>query len=330
MEVKGQTKVCPTRADTPETSGGPRLRMRLQVGAVPNRRSRGSAWTIIAIIVAVIVLFIFVAPRVTAYYFLSKQVRENPQLSLTPQDLPPAPELRAKPTTIRLYGREMDVPWGEPLSQNEMTYSTSLKFSDSHYLFVDNPENDVHLIDTINQMPDPQQRDLMRRMSGLENVKTRYDAFRLRMETKPEMPSLFSGFEKQAMMMISVNEKVRIVRQGTTALFRFAIGGMRGFQVGTPGARSDIEVFAFDADDQRYHIKFAELADGPPAVTQSEINFIVRSLRRAPAEKPAPATPPVGKAPGKPGRAEAGRRRSRQARAVTHLLGVRQLAAALP
>jgi hypothetical protein len=271
-------------------------------------RNRGGV--LLGILVALLVLIlaaVYIGPRCFFAYMANKMIRENAQLALHPVPLRSAETFAPQSplTRIAAFGYELSVPWGKAEDSSKGEYSDRFSFADSTSFHFQNPAKQMDQLDILNKAPDPRQREAMARMYGLADIDTHYDALRATLEWKP--PASVSAFDSQEKLMaqfFQITQKQMAVQPGTSVIYEFAFGDLRGFQLGEPGKDDEIRVHVFDKDDQHLEWRISRGGVGIAPLTQSEINFVMKSLRRAlaepeksPAEKKAPRKTSPQKAP---------------------------------
>jgi hypothetical protein len=230
----------------------------------------------------------------------NKMIRENVQLALLPVPLRAAEAFapQSPPTRIAAFGYELSVPWGKVQDSRKGEYFDRYSFADSTSFHFQNPAKQMDQLDIFNKAPDPRQREAMARMYGLAGIHTRYDALRATLEWKPPASvSAFDSYEKLMAEFFQITQKQGAVQPGTSVIYEFAFGDLRGFQTGEPGQDDEIRVHVFDKDDQHLEWRISRGGLGIAPLTQGEINLVVQSLRRAPVEPE--KSPPEKKAPRK-------------------------------
>jgi hypothetical protein len=271
-------------------------------------RNRGGV--LLGILVALLVLIlaaVYIGPRVFFAYMANKTIRENAQLALHPVPLRATEAIAPQSplTRIAAFGYELSVPWGKVEDSWKGEYFDRFSFAGSTSFHFQNPAKQMDQLDVLNKAPDPRQRDAMAQMYGLAGVHTHYDALRATLEWKP--PASVSAFDSQEKLMaqfFQITQKQGAVQPGTSVIYECAFGDLRGFQLGEPGKDDEIRVHVFDKDDQHLEWRISRGGVGIAPLTQGEINFVVKSLRRAPvepekspAEKKAPRKTSPQKAP---------------------------------
>jgi hypothetical protein len=265
-----------------------------------SRQRGGTALTVLLILVVLVIAAVFILPLGFAYYFTNKMITENPQLSSLPEPLPAAPPLKAKPTTLTCCGLEFDVPWGSPKERSAddyvSEYFVSFDFPGGQNIRFTRPEKQVDILYSPANA-DPQQKDAMQNAYGF-SVESRYDAVRTALHHQPRRLRLMDGFRGMFKEMMLTSAKMAHLGSDSTAIFSFEGPNGRGFQINHPERSREVKVHLFDSSDRHTELAIRRSSDSA-ALQQSEIDFIVRSIRPAP--QPPTDTPPAKKAaPEKP------------------------------
>jgi hypothetical protein len=269
-------------------------------------RNRGGV--LLGIIVALLVLIlaaVFIGPRIFLAHMANKAIRENPRLALQPVPLPAAAEFKPQspPTKVEAYGYEFSVPWGKSEEPESWEYLEHFRFSGSTSLYFHNPATQFDRLDILKKTPDPRQREYMAKMYGMTDISTRYDEYRAMLLWKPsDSLSAFDSQEKLMAEYFQISQKHMALLSATSAIYEFAFGDLRGFQLGEPGKDGEIRIHAFDKEDQHLELRILRNSAGVAPLTQGEVNFVVWSLRRVlpePEKSPAEKKPPRKSSPQK-------------------------------
>jgi hypothetical protein len=268
--------------------------MRCHLTSARTNQRGGIALAVLLILVALIIIAVFVLPYASSYYWLSEMIRESPQLSTVPVPLPPTPVLKAKPTTLTCCGVRFDLPWDPP-----GPYTMELESGDAvNFIYpgrrVVSFRQPGHVKEPVfmEEAMDSSQEQAMQRVLGFE-PSTRFEAMEKSLQYVPLPPSLFGSRENFWRETLLATSKRAFLPPDSTGIFAFAHPNGRGFQINDP-ARSDlVTVHLFNSEDR--HIEFSIWHSAESSVQQSEIDYIVRSIRPAPAEPPR-KSPPAKKA----------------------------------
>lgn len=272
--------------------------MRRPATFVGSRQRGGTALTVLLILVVLAIVAIFVLPIGFAYYFTNKMIAENPQLANVPEPLPPAPPLKAKPTTLACCGVQFDVPWGPPQERPPDAYLSEFfvyfDFPDGRQISLTRPEKHVDMLYTP-ATADPQQREAMKNAYGF-SVESRYDAVHTALQHVPKRLRLMDGWRGMMREVILTSAKMAHMGSGSARIFSFEGPNGRGFQIGDPARSPEVKVHLFDSNDHHTQLSIRRYSDSA-TLQQSEIDYIVRSIRPAPVEPsrdaaPAKETPP--------------------------------------
>jgi len=255
------------------------------------RQRGGTALTVLVIFVVLVIAAVFVLPIGFAYYFTNKMIAENPQLSEVPQPLPPGPPLKAKPTTLSCCGIEFDVPWGPPQERPQdphlSEYFVHFEFPGGQSIRLTRPEKQIDVLYPPGAA-DPQQKEAMKNAYGF-SIESRYDAVHTALHHMPKRPRLLDGLQAMMAQMMLTSAKMSHLGSDSVGIFSFEGTNGRGFQIGDPARSREVKVHLFDSDDR--HAKISVRRSDSTILQQSEIDFIIRSIRPAPAEPPKEAPP---------------------------------------
>lgn len=266
--------------------------MRRCATSVASRQRGSTALTVLLILVVLVIAAIFILPIGFAYYFTNKMIAENPQLASVPEPLPPAPPLKARPTTLTCCGVQFDVPWGRPQEQPPDAYQSEFfvyfDFPDGRQLSFTRPEKQVDILYTP-ATADPRQRGAMNRAYGF-SVESRYDAVHTALQHVPKRLRLMDGWRGMMREVILTSAKMAHMGSDSIGVFSFEGPNGRGFQIGDPALSSVVKVHLFDANDRHTELSIRRYSDST-TLQQSEIDYIVRSIRPAPVEPSQDAAP---------------------------------------
>jgi hypothetical protein len=192
------------------------------------------------------------------------------------------------------------VPWGKAENSKDYEYFQTFDFADGTGMDFYNPAKlTAGYFDIMMRTSDPQQKEALRKIYGLGDINSRFEAFRevLRMTPPTETLSPFMPQERLMFAMLMTTQKKLAVLSPAAGIFEFEWGDLRGFQIGLPGKDTKIDLHVFDKDDDHLQFDISRHREGAPAFTQSEINVLVKSIRRAPPPKEPASKPAAKKAP---------------------------------
>lgn len=260
---------------------------------------------VIGVLVLLLMVAAFVVPYGFAWYFINKQMRENPGLVLRPVPLPAAAPLvaKGKPHTLTCCGISFDVPWGQPGEPPRASqYSVNYSFGPaSPSVMVSKEAARVEPL-FVQESLDARTRQSLEQAYGIALPRTRHEAHERVLNYVPRRPSI-TAMQKIYLEMMMISQKQMLMEtygESGSGIFSFAVPAGRGFQINDPAKSKTIVVHLFDSADSHSQI---QIRRGDTEVTQSEVDFVVRSIRPAPAPAPAPAEKgakpgrPAGKAP---------------------------------
>ncbi|MGH9795559.1 MAG: hypothetical protein ACRD5G_12370 [Candidatus Acidiferrales bacterium] len=255
-----------------------------QQGYLRRRGTRGvSILAVVAVILILGLALLFVAPFGFIYWSLNRTIRENPQLSTQPAPLASVGPITAKPTTLTCCGVEFDVPWGKPERTNATgSYQVYFYFAERVVSFKQ-PESVIAPF-LWQEGQTAEQRDAMRQTFGYEAANTRYEAMEQTLRHVPKRVGLFNYMKLISEMML-VTHKDMVIGRESTGIFAFEHDARRGFQINDPAWSNEVRVILFDQQDRQIEFEVRRNRDAP-ALTQGEIDYVVRSIRVAPEEPP--------------------------------------------
>lgn len=259
------------------------------------RRARGvSILAVVAMILILGLVLLFVVPYGFMYWALNRTIQENPQLSTQPAPLASVKPMAAKPITLTCCGVEFDVPWGKPESTNATgSYQISFHFAERVVSFK-RPESVIAPF-VWQEGQSAAQKDAMQQTFGFEAASTRYEAMEQTLRHVPKRVGLFNYVKLMGEMTL-VTSKDMILGRESTGIFSFEHDGGRGFQINDPARSNEVRVIYFDQQDKQIELEVRRDREAP-ALTQGEIDYVVRSIRAVPegAAEPAKPTKPSGK-----------------------------------
>jgi len=161
-------------------------------------------------------------------------------------------------------------PW-ELLQQMQFENTYAFEFQGGRIMLASFREEDGRLLKTLLKGSPEESRE-MQTLLGAETIQSEYALVDVCLQATPA----------QAGVLASVAELTRIrtlliVKSAFplgTALYRFRLGNLRGFQFGRPDADPNVFVYLYTSEDRLLRLKFAGL-------TQPEIDRMLVSLFRA-------------------------------------------------
>lgn len=110
----------------------------------------------------------------------------------------------------------------------------------------------------------------MKRLLGEENIASEYAALDLCLTTTPEPVGLSSSIKELSRTTLMLILKKAFSGLGDV-IYRFSLGGSKGFQFGNPATASEVYVYLFSPSDRMFRMKFTSM-------TQGEIDFFLTSI----------------------------------------------------
>jgi hypothetical protein len=264
---------------------------------VSGRAQREAGTSVLASIglALLLVVLLFAALNIGyMHYAVAKTIRERPELSLQPVPLPPAPPLDATATQVNCYGVRFSVPWGKPEKDDcefvdaerlSMAYGF-LRWTDGHEFRTKGGETLIDWSSRAQNDDDPSERSWTERCFG-DMTATRYDAMSKMLHFVPRRPGLFD-LRQLLCQQVLIGWKDAALGPAPTAIYSFQAEHGRGFQIGDPAHSREIRVHFYDKEYDHHHCLVFLAKPDAPAFTQSELDFILNSLRYI-EEKPRPS-----------------------------------------
>jgi len=110
----------------------------------------------------------------------------------------------------------------------------------------------------------------MKRLLGEENIASEFAALDLCLTTTPEPVGLSSSIKELSRTTLMLILKKAFSGLGDV-IYRFSLGGSKGFQFGNPASASEVYVYLFSPSDRMFRMKFTSM-------TQGEIDFFLTSI----------------------------------------------------
>jgi hypothetical protein len=184
--------------------------------------------------------------------------------------------------TLTCFGYEFDVPWDD-LNESKMKQIGRMQMipfrSGNALLFSRMPPKEFVRTFLSSTKADPEN---VRKFWGADALESDYALHRLILETTPGQFTLLSHREVAARgAMLLLSKGIMMPGGGDSGIFRVRTERFQGFQFGDPQSRPkslSVEMFS---DDVGLSFIFAQREDGiAPAITQAEINRVLRTARK--------------------------------------------------
>jgi len=222
------------------------------------------------------------------HYQLSKTIRERPELSLQPVPLPPAPPLDASGAPLNCAQViEFAAPWGKPEDDN-CAWSKGdtylfIRWPDGREIRFGRPETVIDLF-AREELRFPDDTSWIDECFGGQ-TDTRYEAMARILNRVPQRPS-FVAVPQLFCELLVIQWKESVLGPEPTAIYSFENTAGRGFQVGDPAHSREVRVHFYDKENDHHHCLVFIAQPNAPAITQSELDFILRSLRYVEEKRP--------------------------------------------
>lgn len=212
--------------------------------------------------------------------------RKFPVVKNTPIELPDLSLSESPGKKLSYFGYEFEVPW-EDIDQTKSRVVRGNKavvaFRSGNVLMVwkGSPHDLVNTVLKTGKI-DP---ETFRKLYGDESLESDFNFQRIMLETTPDTITPFVS-KKQAVSqsMLLLMKGIAAPRGAESGIFAVTAGEFKGFQFGRPlSARSGFDVELYSESDSLDFI-FAPKVNGPTAISQQDVNRILHTLHRAPAE----------------------------------------------
>lgn len=208
--------------------------------------------------------------------------RKMPVVRKVPVELPDSSVSGAPGKKLSYFGYEFEIPWDdidEAKSRAIGEGKVIIAFRSGNALSVwSGPPREFvkTVLDSGKLEP-----DAFRRMFGDEALQSDYALHRLMLTTTPDQVTPFISKQSavsQAMLILM--KGISAPRGADSCIFAVQAGEFRGFQYGQAGDPRGFSVELF-ADSGSLDFIFGQKRDGPTVISQSDINRILHTLRRA-------------------------------------------------
>jgi len=112
----------------------------------------------------------------------------------------------------------------------------------------------------------------MKRLLGEENIASEYAALDLCLTTTPEPVGLSSSIKELSRTTLMLILKKAFSGLGDV-IYRFSLGGSKGFQFGNPATASEVYVYLFSPSDRMFRMKFTSMTQGEIDIFLTSIEF---------------------------------------------------------
>lgn len=223
--------------------------------------------------VALVVFVDFIVPDALSSY-LKKTASAS--VNAVPADLRDLSVSQAPGMKMRYFGYEFEVPWNDVEEADRKPFATKSSGSDSAW---------VRFRSGLKLFISVEPADAA--ISDYAMARLLYEFNPSKMQSWPPSP----GTQYRQLALFASKSLILSHIPSTPAesgIFNLRSQTYRGFQLGNPQARQDGLSIELYFDDGRFEIAFLQEAyEEPSGVTQAEINRIVQTLRKVPADQPA-------------------------------------------
>ncbi len=188
--------------------------------------------------------------------------------------------------TLSYFGYEFEVPWDD-LNEGKMKQVGKAQLiafrSGNVLLFSRMPPKEFVRTFLSSTKADPEN---VQKLWGADALESDYSLHRLILDITPGQLTLLNPRESAVRgAMLLLFKGITMPRGGESGIFRVRTERFQGFQFGDPQSRPkslSVEMFS---DDVGLSFVFAQREDGvAPAITQAEINRVLRTARKVPEE----------------------------------------------
>ena len=208
--------------------------------------------------------------------------RSNPALSLIPRPLADNSVPSDKPAKLTAFGYELSAPWTQVEGHKTGTAVSVYIFSGGRGLSFWNPEAITSTVETVREAVERGNRPF----TDFLGAKNDYELVNAELNVTPEQmsPTMSKADSFRRAMLLDM-KRVELQRE-PSALYSFAVNGMRGFQIGAPARDRLVEIRAFDTSSHEFRFLFAVERGSNVKLDQAEINEVLQSVRPAAASEP--------------------------------------------
>jgi hypothetical protein len=244
----------------------------------------------ILMVMLAILLNLIVPP--TAMFFAARwEGRRNPSVKVVPQPLADYSVSNSPGIVLTFFGYTFEVPWNGPFKQTAFAKGgiVQLRFESGQYLTFWAHDNHAGLLTEVVQDKSINFQKLQPVFGDLLN-RPAYDQYAAMLNTTPQSIRAFGPRADAARGMILLTFKaITASPQLTTGAFSFELPDKRGFEIGDPqkSRRIDLEIFGTGEHDAEI---FLATSKDSVRFSQPELNRILASLHRLPADSPAVAS----------------------------------------
>ena len=180
---------------------------------------------------------------------------------------------------ISQFGVSLSSPWGEPLNTKELSSTKILySFRDSHAILIDAP-NPPSIFSTTNIAKTEEEISAFKKALGEETFLSNYMLHSRLLNLDPDRLSMLSSNYELTSMGIGLPMK-QILTLGSSYIYEFSYGQIKGFQISTNTEKAKIVVLTlFDSNDNIYNIA---IHNNP---TQEEVDYIISTIKLPDATK---------------------------------------------
>lgn len=215
------------------------------------------------------------------FFKMRSEQKTVPLLGFTPQELPSLLVNQNAGTKLRRNGCAFEVPWtdADETKSKESEHFSVFAFHSGYRVEVFGPDSpDQGLASTAQRAFDGADSETFRRIIGPETIASNYRFEKAALEETPSRIRPWTNKREAIRAMFLLVVKLTSSVGGDTGIFSVQAKGWRGFQFGDPEKKPKTVVLKlFDARDRQVEIVFWH-GDGPPNLTQADINRSIRTL----------------------------------------------------
>jgi hypothetical protein len=217
--------------------------------------------------------------------------RKTPVVNKIPVELADTSVSHASGKKLSYFGYEFEIPWDDVDESKTRAVAKDMvviAFRSGNALSVwSGPPREFVKIVLANSKVGP---DAFRQIYGDEALQSDYALHRLVLETTPDKITPFVSRETAARQVVLILLKgISAPRGSDSGIFLVQAGEFKGFQYGHPPDSSGLSVELF-ADSGSLNFIFVQKANGPTAISQADINRVLRTLKKETATTPTAAT----------------------------------------
>jgi hypothetical protein len=236
--------------------------------------------------VAIVVYLMFFGVQTYFVWQAHRDARKEPMYWAKPIELSDLSVSKASPKKISYFGYEFEVPWGDIDAEKTRVAANGVAVvafrSGTFITFWTSPPFGL-----ISTMADDGKvdRKTLGQMFGSDAVQSDYGFQRAALEMTPDQFSIFSSRKQVLQQWLLFSLKEGWLQGGSeSGLFSVSTEEFKGFQYGNPRKSPEhlsVELFGKDV---HLDILFGKKLNGTSTISQADINLVVQSIHKLPAQ----------------------------------------------